>query len=120
MVHPELTSDPVCMQGEIGKICEVAGPDEIHVRFDLNIHGKYMPSALLIVLPPVKIVEKLRRPGANIPDWQQALYFKSNPLPAGKRAGKSYQIYNGYGRSDSILYGDIVGLEIPSISTPIG
>lgn len=77
VAHPELTTDPACMQGKIGKIFEVAGPDEIRVRFDHDLHGKYMPSALLIVLPPVKIVEKLRQPGANIPDWQQACILKA-------------------------------------------
>lgn len=57
MVHPELTTDPVNMQGKIGVVTAVTPGTEVWVRFDAQSVGKYQANALLI-LYPIEIINQ--------------------------------------------------------------
>jgi hypothetical protein len=61
MVHPTLTHDPVNMQGHMAKIISVdAANDEVMVRFKNQMLGLYEANALLMLIPGMEILDKLR------------------------------------------------------------
>lgn len=61
MVHPELTTDPVNMQGHLATISYVLYEDcSAYVRFSNQMIGLYSTDALLMLVPPEIIVDKLR------------------------------------------------------------
>lgn len=61
MVHPGLTTDPVNMQGQMGTLTHLVGEDRLaYVRFKNNVIGLYNTDALLILVPPELVVDKLR------------------------------------------------------------
>ena len=61
MVHPTLTNDPVNMQGELGLISLIdTKKDEVYVRFKNQMHGLYSADALLMLVPGLEILDKLR------------------------------------------------------------
>lgn len=61
MVHPTLTHNPVNMQGHMAKIISVdAAKDEVMVRFKNQMLGLYEANALLILIPGMEILDKLR------------------------------------------------------------
>ncbi len=61
MVHPTLTHDPVNMQGHMAKIISVdAAKDEVMVRFKNQMLGLYEANALLMLIPGMEILDKLR------------------------------------------------------------
>lgn len=61
MVHPELTTDPVNMQGHLATISHVLYEDwSAYVRFSNQMIGLYSTDALLMLVPPEIIVDKLR------------------------------------------------------------
>jgi hypothetical protein len=61
MVHPTLTHDPVNMQGHMAKIINVdAAKDDVVVRFKNQMLGLYEANALLMLIPGMEILDKLR------------------------------------------------------------
>jgi hypothetical protein len=61
MVHPTLTHDPVNMQGHMAKIISVdTAKDEVMVRFKNQMLGLYEANALLMLIPGMEILDKLR------------------------------------------------------------
>lgn len=61
MVHPTLTHDPVNMQGHMGTIVTVdVEKDEVMVRFKNQMLGLYSSDALLMLIPGMEIIDKLR------------------------------------------------------------
>ena len=61
MVHPELTTDPVNMQGHLATISHMLYEDcSAYVRFSNQMIGLYRTDALLMLVPPEIIVDKLR------------------------------------------------------------
>lgn len=61
MVHPELTTDPVNMQGHLATISHVLFEDSsAYVRFRNQMIGLYSTDALLMLVPPEIVVDKLR------------------------------------------------------------
>jgi hypothetical protein len=62
MIHPELTSDPIHMQGRFGAINHVLYEDwSSYVLFQNQMLGLYTNDALLMLVPPEILVEKLRK-----------------------------------------------------------
>lgn len=62
MIHPELTSDPIHMQGRFGAINHVLYEDwSSYVLFQNQMLGLYTNDALLMLVPPEVLVEKLRK-----------------------------------------------------------
>lgn len=61
MVHPDLTTDPVNMQGHLATISHVLYEDcSAYVRFSNQMIGLYSTDVLLMLVPPEIIVDKLR------------------------------------------------------------
>lgn len=61
MVHPDLTTDPVNMQGQMGTINHVLYEDcSAYVKFKHQMIGLYGTDALLMLVPPEIVVDKLR------------------------------------------------------------
>jgi len=61
MVHPELTQDPVNKQGQMGTITHLVDEDRLaYVRFKNDVIGLYSTDALLMLIPPELVVDKLR------------------------------------------------------------
>ena len=61
MVHPDLTTDPVHMQGIIGTISHVDyEADTVCVKFKNQMLGLYQADALLMLIPAEIVVDKLR------------------------------------------------------------
>lgn len=61
MVHPDLTQDPVNKQGQMGTITHLVDEDRLaYVRFKNNVIGLYGTDALLMLIPPELVVDKLR------------------------------------------------------------
>ena len=61
MVHPGLTSDPVNMQGHMGTITHLVSEGRLaYVKFKNNAIGLYNTDALLMLIPPELLVDKLR------------------------------------------------------------
>lgn len=61
MVHPNLTQDPVSMQGNMGRISHVDFESEtIYVNFRKPAVGAYDPNALLMLIPGEILADKLR------------------------------------------------------------
>jgi len=58
MVHPNLTTDPASMQGEVGKVIADNG-DHIVVAFPEDIEGKYTYDAVLALRPYHQLLEYL-------------------------------------------------------------
>ncbi len=62
MIHPELTSDPIHMQGRFGAINHVLYEDwSSYVLFQNQMLGLYTNDALLMLVPPEVLMEKLRK-----------------------------------------------------------
>lgn len=62
MIHPELTSDPIHMQGRFGAINHVLYEDwSSYVLFQNQMLGLYTNDALLMLVPPEILVKKLRK-----------------------------------------------------------
>ena len=62
MIHPDLTSDPINMQGFLGTINHVLYEDcASYVRFKNHMIGLYSHDALLMLVPPEIVAEKLRK-----------------------------------------------------------
>jgi len=60
MVHPELTQDPANKQGHMGTISHIVYEDRAaYVRFKNNAIGLYSTDALLMLIPPELVVDKL-------------------------------------------------------------
>jgi hypothetical protein len=67
MVHPTLTLDPVNMQGHMGKIVRAdSANDEVMVRFKNQMLGLYEANALLMLIPGMEILDKLRSNSENL------------------------------------------------------
>ncbi|HWK55719.1 MAG TPA: hypothetical protein VNQ80_00195 [Parapedobacter sp.] len=61
MVHPELTTDPVNMQGHLGTISHVIYEDNsVYVKFKNHVIGLYDTNALLMLVPVDMAIDKLR------------------------------------------------------------
>lgn len=61
MVHPDLTQDPVNKQGHMGTITHLVDEDRLaYVRFKNDVIGLYSTDALLMLIPPELVVDKLR------------------------------------------------------------
>ena len=61
VVHPLLTTDPINMQGIIGVISHINYPEEsIYVKFQNKMLGHYAPDALIMLVPPQLILDRLR------------------------------------------------------------
>lgn len=61
MVHPELTQDPANKQGYLGTITHIVDDDRAaYVRFKNDTIGLYSTDALLMLIPPELVVDKLR------------------------------------------------------------
>ncbi|MEN5057128.1 hypothetical protein [Sphingobacterium kitahiroshimense] len=61
MVHPDLTQDPVNKQGHLGTITHIVDDDRAaYVRFKNQAFGLYSTDALLMLIPPELIADKLR------------------------------------------------------------
>lgn len=61
MVHPDLTTDPVKMQGHLGTIIHVLYEDcSAYVRFKNQMIGLYGTDALLMLVPPEIVEDRLR------------------------------------------------------------
>lgn len=61
LVHPQLTTDPIDKQGQIGKVTAVSGKecDIIRVKFSNGESGNYMSDGLLTLLPKAKILKNI-------------------------------------------------------------
>nr|WP_121270949.1 hypothetical protein [Pedobacter schmidteae] len=67
MVHPGLTTDPYNMRGQIGKISHVVyDTNDVYVKFPNQMLGLYDTSALLMLVPPELIVDKLYQEAEEI------------------------------------------------------
>lgn len=61
MVHPDLTRGPINMQGHLGTISHVLYEDcAAYVKFKNGMLGLYDTNALLMLVPPEIVVDKLR------------------------------------------------------------
>lgn len=61
LVHPELTSDPVNMQGHMATISHVIYEDSsVYVKFKNQMLGLYDANALLMLIPGEIVLDKLR------------------------------------------------------------
>jgi|SRR5690606_259363 len=61
MVHPDLTTDPVEMQGQMGTIAHLVDDDSAaYVRFKNGVIGLYGTDALLTLIPNDLVIDKLR------------------------------------------------------------
>lgn len=61
MVHPDVTTDPVNMQGHLGTISHVIYEDSsVYVKFKDHVIGLYDTDALLMLVPVDLVVDKLR------------------------------------------------------------
>lgn len=61
MVHHDLTQDPLNKQGQLGIITHIVDADRVaYVRFNNNVIGLYSTDALLMLIPPELVVDKLR------------------------------------------------------------
>ncbi len=61
MVHPDLTTDPVEMQGQMGTIAHLVDDDNAaYVRFKNGVIGLYGTDALLTLIPNDLVIDKLR------------------------------------------------------------
>ncbi|QGN22518.1 hypothetical protein [Elizabethkingia anophelis] len=61
MVHPDLTSDPVNMQAQLGTITHLVDEESsAYVRFNNGVIGLYATDALLMLIPPEIVLDKLR------------------------------------------------------------
>lgn len=73
MVHPNLTSDPVNQQGEIGIITSAnLEKDEVYVGFGTNKLGLYSTDALLVLKPHQELYRDLLTQVKNLetPDFK--------------------------------------------------
>src|SRR5690606_11421171 len=61
MVHPDLTIDPVNMQGQPGTITHLVDDESsAYVRFNNGVIGLYGTDALLMLIPAEILLDKLR------------------------------------------------------------
>lgn len=63
MVHPELTHDPIEMQGNLGTISHfIEEEDAVYVKFknSNNAIGLYSTNAMLMLIPAEILLDKLR------------------------------------------------------------
>lgn len=70
MVHPTLTYDPVNMQGFMGSIARVdIDKDEVLVRFKNQMLGLYSADALLMLIPGMEVLDKLRAETEDLDEY---------------------------------------------------
>ena len=61
LVHPNLTQDPVNMQGHMGRISYVLYEDSsVYVKFKNQMLGLYEADGLLMLIPGEIVLDKLR------------------------------------------------------------
>lgn len=61
MIHPNLTQDPVHMQGHLGTISHVVYDDDsVYVKFKNQMLGLYSADAVLMLIPGEIVLDKLR------------------------------------------------------------
>lgn len=61
LVHPELDQDPQNKQGQVGRLSNIVHEnDEACVYFGNDSYGYYETDALLMLLPPDKVLENLK------------------------------------------------------------
>jgi SMC interacting uncharacterized protein involved in chromosome segregation len=73
MIHPELTTDPILRQGQLGTINHVIYEDwSSYVLFQNQELGLYTNDAILMLVPPEILVEKLRKDihDLNMDAWE--------------------------------------------------
>lgn len=58
MVHPDLTTDPISMQGNVGKVVE-DNFDYLLIEFPENIRGRYDHNGVITLLPCKTILDYL-------------------------------------------------------------
>jgi len=57
MVHPDLTTDPVDRQGQIGRVASIDDRETVIVSFTDGVNGKYDRTGLLTLLPRQVIIQ---------------------------------------------------------------
>src|SRR5690625_2042746 len=64
MIHPQLTTDPLKRQGQIGKVTAVSWKERniVSVQFPDGKSANYMSDGILILFPKSKIIKNI---GAN-------------------------------------------------------
>ena len=112
MVHPNLTHDPVNMQGQMGTIARIdLDKDDILVRFKNQMIGLYSADALLTLIPGMEVLDKIRADSEDMERYDLVDLLGIYLLDATKEEKYQREALNMAMSRATLMYAAVIGMQ---------